>query len=108
VDQVRKILAYQMRAFVYQKLLPTLHANIHRIPALEILINNSVVRKHILESREGELREYLKTVEAQQIGMKDFNQSLVELVEQEYIHMRIAMEATPNADELTMRLKKLG
>jgi twitching motility protein PilT len=108
VEQVRKILGYQMRAFVYQKLLPTLHANIHRIPALEILINNSVVRKHILESREGELREYLKTIEAQQTGMKDFNQSLVELVEQEYIHMRVAMEATPNADELTMRLKKLG
>ncbi len=108
VEQVRKILGYQMRAFVYQKLLPTLHTNIHRIPALEILINNSVVRKHILESREGELREYLKTIEAQQTGMKDFNQSLVELVEQEYIHVRVAMEATPNADELTMRLKKLG
>ncbi|MGE3108780.1 MAG: type IV pilus twitching motility protein PilT [Phycisphaerales bacterium] len=108
VEQVRKILGYQMRAFVYQKLLPTLRPEIHRIPGLEILINNSVVRKHILEGREGELREYLKTIEAQQTGMKDFNQSLVELVEQEYIHMRVAMEATPNADELTMRLKKLG
>ncbi len=108
VEQVRRILAYQMRAFVYQKLLPTLHENIPRIPALEILVNNSVVRKHILEAREGELREYLKSVEARQSGMKDFNESLVELVEKEYIHMRVAMEATPNADELMMRLKKLG
>lgn len=66
------------------------------------------MRKHILESREGELREYLKSVEARQTGMKDFNQSLVELVEGEYIHVRTAMEATPNADELMMRLKKLG
>jgi twitching motility protein PilT len=97
-----------MRAFVYQKLLPTLHENIARIPALEILLNNTVVRKHILEAREGELREYLKSIEAMQSGMKDFNQSLVELVEQEYIHMRVALEATPNADELMMRLKKLG
>lgn len=108
VEQVRRILGYQMRAFVYQKLLPTLRPEIHRIPALEILINNTVVRKHILEGREGELREYLKSVEARQTGMKDFNQSLVELVEQEYIHVRVAMEATPNADELQMRLKKLG
>jgi twitching motility protein PilT len=107
-EQVRKMLAYQMRAFVYQKLLPTLHENIHRIPAIEILINNSVVQKHILEGREGELREYLNSVEAVQSGMKDFNQSLVELVEQEYIHMRVAMEATPNPDELMMRLKRLG
>ena len=108
VEGVRKILAYQMRAFVYQKLLPTLHANIHRIPALEILVNNTVVQKFILEGREGELREYINTVEATQSGMKDFNQSLVELVEQEYIHMRTAIESSPNVDELMMRLKKLG
>lgn len=108
VEQVRRILGYQMRAFVYQKLLPTLRPEIHRIPAIEILINNSVVRKHILEGREGELREYFQTIEAQQAGMKDFNQSLVELVEGEYIHVRTAIEASPNVDELQMRLKKLG
>ena len=108
VPQVRKILGYQMRAFVYQKLLPTLHEDIHRIPALEILINNTVVQKHVLEGREGELREYINTVEARQTGMIDFNQSLVELVEKEYIHMRVASEASPNLDELLMRLKKLA
>ncbi len=108
VEQVRKMLGYQMRAFVYQKLLPTLHEKIHRIPALEILINNPVVQKHILEGREGELRQYLNSIEAIQSGMKDFNQSLVELVESEYIHMRVALEASPNVDELQMRLKKLG
>ncbi|MGD9688824.1 MAG: type IV pilus twitching motility protein PilT [Phycisphaerales bacterium] len=108
VEGVRRILAYQMRAFVYQKLLPTLRPEIHRIPALEILINNGVVQKFVLESREGELGEFLKSVEARQSGMKDFNGSLVELVEQEYIHVRVAMDATPNPNELTMRLKKLG
>ncbi|MBM4109303.1 MAG: PilT/PilU family type 4a pilus ATPase [Phycisphaerae bacterium] len=108
VEQVRRILGYQMRGFVYQKLLPTLHPEIARIPAYEILINNTVVRKHILEGREGELREYLKTVEARQSGMIDFNECLVQRVEQEYIHMRVAIESSPNADELMMRLKKLG
>jgi twitching motility protein PilT len=107
-EQVRKMLAYQMRAFVYQKLLPTLHEHIHRIPAIEVLINNIVVQKHILDGREGELREYLKSIEATQSGMKDFNQSLVELVEGEMIHVRTALEASPNVDELQMRLKKLG
>jgi len=108
VEQVRKILAYQMRAFVYQKLLPTLHENIHRIPAIEVLINNSVVQKHILENREGELRPYLQSAEARQTGMIDFNDSLVELVEKEFIHTRVAQEASPNVDELQMKLKKLG
>jgi twitching motility protein PilT len=107
-EQVRKILAYQMRAIVYQKLLPTLHENIPRIPALEILVNNGVVRKYILEGREGELHEVLKSTEALKSGMIDFNGSLVKLVEQEYIHTRVAMEASPNADELKMRLKGIG
>lgn len=106
VEQVRKILAYQMRAFVYQKLLPTLHEKIFRIPALEILINNGVVRKFILEEREGELRDVLNSIEARQLGMVDFNDSLVDLVEREYIHMRVAMEASPNVDDLQMKLKK--
>lgn len=108
VEQIRKMLGYQMRAFVYQKLLPTLHEEIHRIPGLEILINNTVVQKHILDAREGDLREYLGSVEARQVGMVDFNESLVDLVEREYIHMRVAMESSPNVDELMMRLKKLG
>ncbi|HZW07013.1 MAG TPA: PilT/PilU family type 4a pilus ATPase [Phycisphaerales bacterium] len=108
VEQVRKMLAYQMRAFVYQKLLPTMHADIARIPALEILVNNPIVQKFILEGREGELREYLKSVEARQQGMVDFNGSLLERVEQEYVHVRIALEASPNADDLQMRLKKIG
>ena len=108
VEQVRKILGYQMRAFVYQKLLPTLRPEIARIPALEILMNNSVVRKFILEAREGELREYLKSIEARQTGMVDFNESLVKLVETEYVSLRVAEEASPNIDEFRMRLKKLG
>jgi hypothetical protein len=40
--------------------------------------------------------------------MIDFNGSLVDLVEREMIHVRVAMEASPNPDDLQMRLKKLG
>jgi len=107
-EQVRKIMAYQMRAIVYQKLLPTLHENIPRIPAVEILINNAVVRKYILEGREGEIPEIIKSQESAKSGMIDFNGALVKLVEEEYIHMRTAMESSPNVDELKMRLKGIG
>lgn len=106
VDGVRRILAYQMRAFVYQKLLPTLHEHIHRIPALEILVNNGVVRKFILEQREGEIREYLRAIEARQQGNIDFNDSLVELVEKEFIHIRVAEEVSPNVEDFRMQMRK--
>jgi twitching motility protein PilT len=107
-EQVRKIMAYQMRAIVYQKLLPTLRPEVFRVPALEILINTAPVRKYIMEGRENELLDIIKGQEAQQTGMIDFNGSLVKLVESEFIHTRVAMEATPNADELKMQLKGIG
>ncbi|MGA0174386.1 MAG: type IV pilus twitching motility protein PilT, partial [Phycisphaerales bacterium] len=105
-DQIRKLLAYNLRAIVYQKLLPTLHENIARIPALEILINTPIVQKYILEAREGELLEVIR--ENQEEGMVDFTSSLVKLVEQEYIHHKVALSATPKPEELKMRLKGIS
>ena len=104
-EQIRKLLAYNLRAIIYQKLLPTLHENIARIPALEILINTPAVQKYILEAREGELLDIIKGRDA---GMLDFTSSLVDLVEREYIHQSVALQATPKPEELRMRLKGIS
>jgi len=105
-EQIRKLLAYNLQAVIYQKLLPTLHEDIGRIPAIEILINNIATRKYILEGREGELLDVIRNnLEA---GMIDFTSSLVRLVEDEFIHYKVAMEATPNPEELSMRLKGIS
>lgn len=104
-EQIRKLLAYNLRAIVYQKLLPTLHENIARIPALEILINTAAVQKYILEAREGELLDVIKSRDA---GMLDFTSALVDLVEKEMIHQTIALQATPKPEELRMRLKGIS
>lgn len=105
-DQIRKLLGYNLQAIIYQKLLPTLCDEPARIPALEILINTPGVQKYILEGREGELLEIIK--KSHEEGMKDFTTALVELVEAEYIHHRVAMEATPRPEELKMRLKGIS
>lgn len=105
-EQIRKLLAYNLRAIVYQKLLPTLHEDIPRIPALEILRNTPGVQKYILEGREGELLDLIK--QSHEEGMVDFTTSLVRLVEQEYIHAKVALEATPKPEELKMRLKGIS
>jgi twitching motility protein PilT len=105
-DQIRKLLAYNLRSIIYQKLLPTLHAHIARIPAIEILINNPAVQKFILDAREGELLEIIKA--SQEEGMIDFTSALVKLVEGNFIHQRVALEATPKPEELKMRLKGIG
>ena len=40
--------------------------------------------------------------------MIDFTSSLVELVENEYIHHKVALDATPKPEELRMRLKGIS
>ncbi len=102
-DQIRKLLAYNLRAIVYQKLLPTLREDIQRIPALEILLVTPPVQKYIIEGREGELLDVIK--QSKEEGMIDYVSSLVELVESEMIHHRVALESTPKPEELKMRLK---
>ena len=105
-EQIRKLLAYNLRAIVYQKLLPTLKEEIHRIPALEILLNSPIAQKYILEGREGELLDVIK--KSREEGMIDFTSALVELVEEEMIHHKVALDATPKPEELRMRLKGIG
>lgn len=105
-EQIRKMLAYNLRSIIYQKLLPTLREDVPRIPALEILLNTPIVQKYILEAREGELLEVMK--KSHEEGMMDFTSALVELVESEYIHHRVALEATPKPEELKMRLKGIS
>ena len=105
-EQIRKLLGYNLRSIVYQKLLPTLHENIGRIPALEILLNTPAVQKYILEGREGELLQIIK--QSHEEGMIDFTSSLLDLVEREYIHQDVALDATPKPEELKMRLKGIS
>ncbi|MCP3902798.1 MAG: PilT/PilU family type 4a pilus ATPase [Planctomycetes bacterium] len=105
-EQIRKLLAYNLRAIIYQKLLPSLKEEIYRIPAIEILLNTPIVQKYIFEGREGELLDVMK--QSREEGMVDFTSALVDLVEAEYIHHKVALEATPKPEELKMRLKGIG
>jgi twitching motility protein PilT len=106
VENIRKLLTYNLRAIVYQKLLPTLMEDVPRIPAVEILLGTPAVQKYIFEAREGELLDVIrKSIEE---GMVDFTTSLVKLVETEWIHHKVALEATPKPEELKMRLKGIS
>jgi twitching motility protein PilT len=105
-DAIRNLLAYQMQAFVYQKLLPTLMDDVPRIPAVEILLQSAPTRKYILEGREHELNEVIKN--ATQTGMQTFTDSLVDLVEKEYVHPKVAQSAALAPEEVKMRLRGIG
>lgn len=100
---IRNMLAYQMRAFVYQKLLPTIREDMQRVPAVEILLHSTPTTKYILDGREHELGQVVKN--SREMGMQTFTDSLVDLVNKAYIHQRVALENASNPEELKMRLK---
>jgi len=102
-EAIRNLLAYQMQAFVYQKLLKTLKDDLPRVPAVEVLLNSPGTRKYITEGREHELNEVIKN--NGEAGMLTFNDSLVRLVNENYIHPKVAQSAALNPDELKMRLR---
>lgn len=103
---IRNMLAYQMQAIIYQKLLPTIHEDIHRIPVTEVLLQSPSTRKFILDGREHEIDLVIKN--ERQAGMQSFTDSLIDLVEQEFIHPRVAQAAAINPVEVKMRLKGIN
>ena len=102
-EGIRQMLAYQMQAFIYQKLVPALKPEIQRVPAVEVLLQSPSTRKYILENREHELGDVIKG--QRQAGMQTFTDSLVDLVQRELIHPREAQAAATSPEEVRMRLK---
>lgn len=102
-DAIRNMLAFHMQAFICQRLLPALPEEIQLVPAVEVLLQSPPTRKHILENREHELEEVIRT--HRDDGMQTFSDSLVELVNKEYIHPRVAQQAADSPEEIQMRLR---
>ena len=103
---IRNMLAFQMQAFIYQKLLPTVKPDIQRVPAIELLLQSPPTRKFILDGREHELGEVIKG--QREDGMQTFTDSLVELVEKQLIHPRVAQAAAISPEEVKMRLRGIS
>jgi twitching motility protein PilT len=99
----RQTLANSLKAVISQVLLPCTKQGIKRMPALEVLLVNSSVKKFIADGREGQLAGVIKTSTNE--GMIDITDSLTKLVEQDYVDVKVASDYAPNVDELKMRLK---
>ena len=102
-DLARQTFALTIRAIVSQQILPSIKEGVARIPAIEILIANPIVRKLISEGRESDLPAVIRSCQGE--GMQDFTESLRSLVEKEFIDLKVALQFAPNVEELKMALK---
>ena len=103
---VRTSLVANLQAIVCLKLLPGIRPEIPRVPACEIMICNATIRKLIADGRDGEIGPVIRNSLSE--GMIDFTESIRQLVEKEWISVKTAYAATPNPDEMKMRLKGIS
>ena len=100
---IRSSLGFNMRAIVAQKLLPTIVDNPKRVPIVEIMRFNPVVRKLVLEEQDEKLSAAIRI--GKEEGMQMFNDSLYFFIQNEYISRETAFEVSPNVEELKMMIK---
>jgi twitching motility protein PilT len=100
---LRSALAFNMKAIVAQKLLPSIAPGIGRVPTVEIMTFSPTVRKLILEEREEKLSDLIRMSARE--GMQDFTMSLKDLVDRDLIDRAVALEVAPNVEALKMALK---
>jgi twitching motility protein PilT len=95
---IRSSLANGLRAILAQRLLPAIDERISRVPACEILLGEGIVREKIREGMDTDLAEII--LGSKEAGMRNFTQSLAELVEQGLVYADVAMENAPNREAL--------
>ncbi|MCD6408076.1 PilT/PilU family type 4a pilus ATPase [bacterium] len=101
-EQVRKIIAYHLRATICQKLLPKKDGT-GLVPACEIMIVNSVISKLIQDNKFNKI--YAAMAADKEAGMQTFNQHLVKLIQDEIIDREVGFAASPSPHTLEMNLR---
>lgn len=102
-QQVRTQLSFVLQAVVAQQLVPMASGK-GRVPAVELLINNSAVQNLIREEKIHQLYTVMQT--SQNTGMRTFEQSLAELYNKGAITYESAMIRTLHPDELKRMIGK--
>lgn len=95
-DQIRLQLASSLVGILSQRLVPRITGG--RIPAFELLINNSAVANLIREKRTHEINTVIET--SSELGMIDMNRYLVELVAKGEISLESAYQYSFNPKAL--------
>jgi twitching motility protein PilT len=100
---MRQSLAFNLKAIICQKLLPSIKPGVQRVPANEIMIVNPTVRELIIKAEDKKLTDAIKIGFLE--GMIDFTESLAQLVQRGDVDRAAALEVAPNPEALKMAFK---
>jgi twitching motility protein PilT len=105
-NAIRSAIAFNMKAIVAQKLLPSIREGVGRVPTVEIMMFTPTIRKLVLEGTDDKLPDAIR-IGAEE-GMQDFTMSLKQLVDEQLIDRPTAFEVAPNREALKMALKGIN
>jgi twitching motility protein PilT len=100
---IRQTLAFNLKAVVAQKLLPSIKPGFHRVPTNEIMVLNPTIRELIIKCEDKKIADAIKIGYLE--GMVDFTENLRQLVERGDVTKEVALEVAPNPDALKMAIK---
>ena len=103
---IRSAIAFNMKGIIAQKLLKSIKPGVSRVPIVEMMFFDVLVRKYVLEEQEHLLADHIK--KSAKDGMQDFTMSLKSLIDQQLIDRHDALEIAPNREALMMALKGIG
>ena len=93
---MRQSLAFNLKAIVCQKLLPSIKPGVQRVPTNEIMIMNPTVKELIIKAEDKKLPDAIRI--GYQEGMLDFTESLRQLVERGDVRPGDRLEVAPNPE----------
>lgn len=100
--QVLQSLSLNLRAIFSQQLVET--SDHKRVPLLEIMLNEGLIKSLIAEGRIGEIREMMeRNVDR---GMRTFDYSILELVRDKRIDEETALKYAENAAGMRLRIQQ--
>jgi len=103
---IRSAIAFNMKGIVAQKLLKSTRPGVSRVPVVEMMFFDVLVRKYVLEEQDHLLADHIR--KSAKDGMQDFTMSLKRLIDQGLIDRNDALEIAPNREALMMALKGIG
>jgi twitching motility protein PilT len=102
-NAMRQSLAFNLKAIICQKLLPSIKPGFQRVPANEIMIVNPTIKDLIIKAEDKKLADAIRIGFIE--GMIDFTESLTQLVQRGDVDRAAALEVAPNREALAMALK---
>ena len=103
-DEIRLLLAEVLAGIISLRLLPTKDGN-GRVPAAEILVNTAAIKEYIKDKDKLPMVETAIAEGHMQYRSQTFDQSLLELYNQEKISLDVALNAATNRDDFELKIR---